>query len=76
MKGCETGEGTFAPGPEKGYLDFDDDECLAFSGWVENLEWTANDIHFRGYKVSDVPRRKPSPWRYFLWHPATSELSD
>ncbi|WQF75350.1 hypothetical protein CDEST_00364 [Colletotrichum destructivum] len=50
---------------EAGHLDFLDDRGAEFVGLAYEFPYIGRNVEFRGYKVSDAPRKKPEPWGSF-----------
>ncbi|KAL7803344.1 hypothetical protein V8C44DRAFT_344411 [Trichoderma aethiopicum] len=67
LHGRETGEGEVLPDPDSGHIDFLSDDCATFAGLVDELTYVGTNVEFRGYKVSDTPRKKPEPWDTFCY---------
>jgi len=64
LRGRETGEGEVYPDPYPGHIDFADDACSTFEG-VTGIDFIGGDVKFRGYKVSDTPKKEPEHWSAF-----------
>lgn len=67
LRGLETGEGEILPDPEPGHLDFISDSYATFVGLAYHFPYAGKNIEFRGYKVSDVPKRRAAAWDDFGW---------
>ncbi|KAJ3469585.1 hypothetical protein MRS44_003650 [Fusarium solani] len=67
LRGLETGEGEILPDPEPGLLDFISDSCATFVGLAYHFPYAGKNVEFRGYKVSDVPKRRAAGWDDFSW---------
>ncbi|KAM0418911.1 hypothetical protein ACHAPT_012176 [Fusarium lateritium] len=67
LRGLETGEGQILSDPESGHLDFLSNSCATFVGLAYHLPYQGKNVEFRGYKVSDVPKKKAGEWDDFSW---------
>ncbi|RSL53514.1 hypothetical protein CEP54_010386 [Fusarium duplospermum] len=67
LRGLETGEGQILPDSEPGHLDFIGDSCTKFVGLAYYFPYVGKNVEFRGYKVSDVPKRRAAGWDDFSW---------
>ncbi|GJC95918.1 AT hook motif family protein [Colletotrichum higginsianum] len=65
MRGRETGEGMIHVATEAGHLNFLDDQGAEFVGLAYEFPYIGRNVEFRGYKISDAPRKKPEPWGSF-----------
>ncbi|KAJ4320376.1 hypothetical protein N0V84_005870 [Fusarium piperis] len=65
LRGRETGEGEILPDPESGHLDFLSDNCISFVGLAYYFPYADKNVEFRGYKVSDVPKKRAAEWDEF-----------
>ncbi|KAF9877477.1 hypothetical protein CkaCkLH20_05177 [Colletotrichum karsti] len=65
LRGRETGEGDIHDTPEPGHLDFLDSDCSQFMGLAYEFPYIGKNVEFKGYKVSDSPRKKHEPWSNF-----------
>ncbi|KAK1996557.1 hypothetical protein LX36DRAFT_637800 [Colletotrichum falcatum] len=65
MRWRETGEGKIHDAPEAGHLDFLGDRGTEFAGLAYEFPYMGRNVEFRGFKVSDAPRRRPEPWSAF-----------
>ncbi|GJC80841.1 hypothetical protein ColLi_03679 [Colletotrichum liriopes] len=62
MRGRETGEGTCWNTTEAGHLDFLSDLGTEFVGLAYTFPYIGRNVEFRGYKIFDVPQKKPQRW--------------
>lgn len=67
LRGRETGEGQILPDIESGHLDFMSDRCAKFEGLADYFPYVGKNVEFRGFKVSDKPRKKPDDWDAFSY---------
>ncbi|KAM6540370.1 hypothetical protein FALCPG4_002088 [Fusarium falciforme] len=67
LRGLETGEGEILPDSEPGHLDFLSDSCATFVGLAYHFPYVGKNVEFRGYKVSDVPKKRAAGWDDFSW---------
>ncbi|KAK1979715.1 hypothetical protein LZ30DRAFT_797150 [Colletotrichum cereale] len=65
MRGRETGEGSVHHTSETGHLDFLSDLGTEFAGLAYEFPYVGSNVEFRGFKISDAPRKKPEPWGSF-----------
>ncbi|KAJ3540543.1 hypothetical protein NM208_g5017 [Fusarium decemcellulare] len=73
LRGRETGEGEIYPDPEPGHMDFPSDGYATFDGLAYVFPCLGDNVQFRGYKVSDTPKRRPKPWNSFTWEEHEAE---
>lgn len=64
IRGQEVGEGDIFD-TESGHIEFLSDDCAAFTGLAYWFPYFAKDVEFKGYKVSDTPRRTAERWESF-----------
>ncbi|KAH8683847.1 hypothetical protein BGZ61DRAFT_455347 [Ilyonectria robusta] len=67
LRGRETGEGQILPDIESGHLDFMSDRCARFEGLADYFPYVGRNVEFRGFKVSDKPRKKAADWDAFSY---------
>lgn len=65
LRGRETGEGEIIHEQEPGHLDFLNGNCATFVGLAYHFPYVGKNVEFRGYKVSDVPKRRAEEWDNF-----------
>lgn len=64
MRGRKTGENVVFSTPQSGYLDFTDENFVAFKG-VISTPAVGNNVLFEGFKINAEAAANAEPWSAF-----------